>query len=178
MHSCGLRTGETRLLQPEHVHLRDGHIDIVSSKGNRSRRLPLTGEVTEVLTALRPGIPHAVRPVPAHVLRLGRRQPGHRRDRREDVQPHLGPGRTAPARGRPAAAAIRLPAPLRLRQHRAVDERRAETSPRCCPTWPGTWGTRPSKSTYYYIHTSPDFMDAYAQITRQSQSLLPEVGFE
>jgi len=33
-------------------------------------------------------------------------------------------------------------------------------------------------STYYYIHTSPDFMDAYAQITRESQSLLPEVGFE
>jgi hypothetical protein len=32
-------------------------------------------------------------------------------------------------------------------------------------------------STYYYIHTSPDFMDAYAQITRDSQSLLPDVGF-
>jgi integrase len=32
-------------------------------------------------------------------------------------------------------------------------------------------------STYYYIHTSPDFMDAYAQITRQSQSVLPEAGF-
>ena len=30
-------------------------------------------------------------------------------------------------------------------------------------------------STYYYVHTSPDFMDAYAQITRKSQSLLPEV---
>jgi integrase len=25
MHSCGLRTGETRLLRPEHVHLRDGN---------------------------------------------------------------------------------------------------------------------------------------------------------
>jgi len=34
------------------------------------------------------------------------------------------------------------------------------------------------ESTYYYIHTSPDFMDTYAHITRQSQSLLPEVGFE
>jgi integrase len=33
-------------------------------------------------------------------------------------------------------------------------------------------------STYYYVHTSPDFMDAYAHITRNSQSLLPEVGFE
>jgi len=34
------------------------------------------------------------------------------------------------------------------------------------------------ESTYYYIHTSPDFMDAYADITGQRQSLLPEVGFE
>jgi hypothetical protein len=33
-------------------------------------------------------------------------------------------------------------------------------------------------STYYYIHTSPDFINAYAQITRGSASLLPEVGFE
>jgi len=29
-------------------------------------------------------------------------------------------------------------------------------------------------SAYYYVHTSPDFMDAYAQITQKSQSLLPE----
>jgi hypothetical protein len=34
------------------------------------------------------------------------------------------------------------------------------------------------ESTYYYIHTSPDFMDDYAHITDTSQSLLPEVGFE
>jgi hypothetical protein len=34
------------------------------------------------------------------------------------------------------------------------------------------------ESTYYYIHTSPDFMEAYAHITAGSGSLLPEVGFE
>ncbi|MGH3592795.1 MAG: tyrosine-type recombinase/integrase, partial [Pseudonocardiaceae bacterium] len=49
MHSAGLRTGEARLLRAEHVHLRDRDLDIVSSKGNRSRRLPLTGQVTDVL---------------------------------------------------------------------------------------------------------------------------------
>jgi hypothetical protein len=32
-------------------------------------------------------------------------------------------------------------------------------------------------STYYYVHTSPDFMNAYDQVTRNSQSLLPQVGF-
>jgi integrase len=34
------------------------------------------------------------------------------------------------------------------------------------------------ESTYYYIHTSPDFMNAYAHITQGRQSLLPEAGFE
>jgi site-specific recombinase XerD len=49
MHSCGLRTGEARLLLPEQVHLRDGHLDVLASKGHRSRRLPLTVEVIDVL---------------------------------------------------------------------------------------------------------------------------------
>ena len=48
MHSCGLRTGETRALQPGQVDLDGGHIDIVWSKGHRSRRLPLTDQVIEI----------------------------------------------------------------------------------------------------------------------------------
>jgi integrase len=33
-------------------------------------------------------------------------------------------------------------------------------------------------STYYYVHTSPDFMDSYAHIMAEGGSPLPEVGFE
>ena len=33
MHCWGLRTGETRLLRPEHVHPRDHNLDVVSAKG-------------------------------------------------------------------------------------------------------------------------------------------------
>jgi hypothetical protein len=40
------------------------------------------------------------------------------------------------------------------------------------------YGHASIESSYYYIHTSPDFMHAYAHITAESQSLLPEVGFE
>ena len=46
-HWCGPRTGETRALQTGQVDLDGGHIDIVWSKGNRSRRLPLTSQVIE-----------------------------------------------------------------------------------------------------------------------------------
>ena len=49
MHSCGLRTGETRALQTEQVDLDAGHIDIIWSTGNRIRRLPLTSQVIEIL---------------------------------------------------------------------------------------------------------------------------------
>jgi hypothetical protein len=34
------------------------------------------------------------------------------------------------------------------------------------------------ESTYYYVHTSPDFMGSYAELTSKSRSVLPEVGFE
>ena len=34
------------------------------------------------------------------------------------------------------------------------------------------------ESTFYYIHTSPEFLHAYADLTTVSQSLLPEVGFD
>ncbi len=49
VHSCGTRTGEARALLADHVDLADRCVDVVWSKGNRSRRLPLTGEVAEVL---------------------------------------------------------------------------------------------------------------------------------
>lgn len=51
MHSCGIRTGEARGLLGEHVDLSDRHIDVLCSKGNRSRRLPITGDVAEILAA-------------------------------------------------------------------------------------------------------------------------------
>ena len=76
MHSCGMRTGEVRLLSPEAVDLREGHIDVLWSKGNRSRRLPLTGQGRHRgLGGLRAGIGQAVRHVPSAVLRFRRRQP-------------------------------------------------------------------------------------------------------
>ena len=51
MHSCGLRTGEARALQTGQADLQHGHINIVWSKGNRSRRLPVTPQVARVLDA-------------------------------------------------------------------------------------------------------------------------------
>ncbi|MGO4859435.1 tyrosine-type recombinase/integrase [Arthrobacter sp. 2MCAF14] len=49
MHSCGLRTCETRRLRPRDADLVKGEIDVLWSKGNRSRRLPISGQVIDIL---------------------------------------------------------------------------------------------------------------------------------
>lgn len=51
MHSCGLRTGEARRLRTEQVDLPGRHIDVLWSKGRRSRRLPITGDAADILAA-------------------------------------------------------------------------------------------------------------------------------
>jgi integrase len=177
MHSCGLRTGETRLLPSDRVDLHDGHIDVLWSKGNRSRRLPLTGQIIEVLAACD-----------------------------QAARKQFGPARQTffvSATGNQVTAATvgktftriwdqaGLPRPIGGRQPRPYDFRhhfayanierwmaRGIDVTAMLPYLARYMGHAGVESTYYYVHTSPDFMDAYAHITGKSQSLLPEVGFE
>jgi integrase len=176
MHSCGLRTGETRALQAGQVDLDDGHIDIVWSKGNRSRRLPLTGQVAEVLET------------------CDKTSRAHFAARRMFFVSAAGNQVTGAAVGRVFAriwdqaglarpAGGRQPRPYAFRHHFAYAcierwMRQGKDVAAMLPYLSRYMGHATFDSTYYYIHTSPGFMDAYAQITRQSQSLLPEVGFE
>lgn len=48
LYCCGLRTYEARTLRVEDVDLRSGQIDIIDSKGRRSRRLPLPQDLLEL----------------------------------------------------------------------------------------------------------------------------------
>ena len=177
MHSCGLRTGETRLLRPEHVHLRDRNLDIVSSKGNRSRRLPLTGDVTEVLagcdrvSATRFGPSRRTFFVSATGNQVTAATVGKIFHRIWDQA------------GLPRPAGGQQPRPYDFRHHFAyanVERWMAQGTDvtAMLPYLARYMGHASIESSYYYIHTSPDFMHAYAHITAESQSLLPEVGFE
>lgn len=49
LYCCGLRTCEARTLRVEHVDLQNGQLDILRSKGCRSRRLPLPQDFLELL---------------------------------------------------------------------------------------------------------------------------------
>ena len=177
MHSCGLRTGETRLLRPEHVHLRDGNLDVVSSKGNRSRRLPLTGEVTEVLAD-------------CDRVSVNRFGPS----RRTFFVSATGNQVTAATVGKifhrvwdqaslPRPTEGQQPRPYDFRHHfayanveRWMAQGRDVTA--MLPYLARYMGHASIESSYYYIHTSPEFLHAYATITSESQSPLPKVGFD
>ena len=176
MHSCGLRTGETRALKTAHVDLDYENIDIVWSKGNRSRRLPLTGQVVQVLDA------------------CDRTSRARFASRRTFFVSAAGNQVTAAAAGkvfgriwdqaglaRPIGG--QQPRPYDFRHHFAhANIQRWMTAgddvAAMLPYLSRYMGHATFDSTYYYVHTSPDFMDAYAQITSKGQSVLPEVGFE
>ena len=178
MHSCGLRTGETRALRTDQVDLDAGHIDIVWSKGNRSRRLPLTGQVVDVLDACdRTSRDHFPSRRTFFVSATGN----------QVTEATIGTvfGRIWDQAGlaRPAGTCGRQPRPYDFRHHFAYAsiERwmtQGKDVAAMQPYLSRYMGHATFESTYYYVHTSPDFMDAYAQITRGSASLLPEVGFE
>lgn len=176
MHSCGIRTGEARMLLSGDVDFDAGHIDVHWSKGNRSRRLPLTGEVVDVLAACdettrtcfpsretffvsAAGTPVAGTAVGTAFNRIWNqaglaRRPGGRRPRAYDFRHHFAYANVERWMTEGVDVTAMLPYLARYMGHGSLD------------------------STYYYIHTSGDFLDRYADITHQSQSVLPEVGFE
>lgn len=50
LYCCGLRCKEVRILARENVHLEERYLDIFQSKGPKSRRIYISGELAEYLT--------------------------------------------------------------------------------------------------------------------------------
>lgn len=176
MHSCGLRTGETLALQTAHVDLDYGNIDIVWSKGNRSRRLPVTEQVARVLDAC-DGRSRSRFPGRANFFVSGTgRQVTRATAARVLARIWDEAGLARPPGGR-------QPVPYDFRHHFAyacIERWRTQRKDvhAMLPYLSRYMGHASFDSTYYYIHTSPDFLDAYNDITQASQDLLPEAGFE
>ena len=175
MHSCGLRTGETRALKTAHVDLDYEDIDIVWSKGNRSRRLPVTPQVARVLEAC-DAQSRARFPGRANffVSGTGNQVTG------ATVAQVFARIRDEAGLARPLAGL--QPVPCTFRHHFAyagIERWRIQGKDvhAMLPYLSRYMGHASFDSTYYYIHASPGFLDAYDGITRASQELLPEVGF-
>lgn len=177
MHSCGLRTCETRGLRLQDVDLGKGEIDVLWSKGNRSRRLPITDEVIDILT---------------ECDRMSRKEFGRQRPR---FFVSSTPAPVPPASigvmfnriwhqaGLPRSSGGNQPHPYSFRHHFAyanIERWMVEGVDvnAMLPYLARYMGHASLDSTYYYIHTSPDFMDGYAALTQDGQGVFPGVGFE
>ncbi|MDQ6754677.1 MAG: tyrosine-type recombinase/integrase [Actinomycetota bacterium] len=177
MHSCGLRTCEARGLEPGDVNLAEGIIDVLWSKGNRSRRLPITDQIVDVL---------------ADCDRSSRGAFGNERaaffvsSTGTPVRPEavgIAFHRIWDQAGLPQPLGGKQPNPYSFRHHFAyanIERWMAEGTDvnAMLPYLSRYMGHASLGSTCYYIHTSPDFMNGYADIVREGQGLLPEVGFE
>ena len=176
MHSCGIRTGEARTLRAEEVDLDGRHLDIIGAKGNRSRRLPVTEQVADVLAACD---------------RASRR--GFTSRETFFVSTTGNPVTAATVgvvfnriwdqAGLPRPAHRTRPSPYAFRHHFAYAniERwmaHGQDVAALLPYLTRYMGHAGFESTYYYVHTSPDFMRGYAAIAAAGPSPLPEVGFE
>lgn len=176
MHSCGLRTCETRRLRTQDVDFHQGEIDVLWSKGNRSRRLPITNEVIDIL---------------AECDRMSRKRFGHQRPGffvSSTPAPVLEAAiavmfnRIWDHAGLPRPSGSNQPHPYSFRHHFAyanIERWMSEGTDvnAMLPYLARYMGHASLDSTYYYIHTSPDFMDGYTALTHEGQSVFPEVGF-
>jgi integrase len=177
MHSCGLRTCEVRRLQRHDINLAEGFIDVRWSKGNRSRRLPLTDQIVDILAACDQ----------ASLRALGNERTfffvsatgGPLTAGMVEAMFH----RIWDQAGLPRPLEGKQPRPYDFRHHYAyanIERWMAEgTDVNAMLPYPSRYmGHASLESTNYYIHTSPDFMNGYADIVREGQRILPEVGFE
>ncbi|MGP5073500.1 tyrosine-type recombinase/integrase [Arthrobacter rhombi] len=177
MHSCGLRTCEARRLTTQDVNMASGSIDVLWSKGNRSRQLLLTDQIVDVR---------------ADCDRSSRGVFGNERAAffvsatGDPVTGSMAAStfhRIWDLAGLPQTSGEKQPRPYDFRHHFAyanIKRWMAESTDVnvMLPYLARYMGHVSVQSTYYYIHTSPDFMSGYADLVHEGQGILPEVGFE
>ena len=177
MCACGLRTCEARRLRPCDLDLEGRAIDVVGSKCHRSRRLPVTDEVAEMLADSDALTTEAVG---ADREALFTRGTG-RMLASSDVTVAF--RRIWDAAGLPVPAEGRRATPYALRHRFAyanIERWHAEGADvmAMLPYLSRYMGHASVDSTMYYVHTSPDFLSGFAAEVSPLDSLLPEVGFD
>lgn len=154
-----------------------GTIDVLWSKGNRSRQLLLTDQIVDVV---------------ADCDRYSRGVFGN--ERAAFFVSAIGDPVTGSMvastfhriwnlAGLPQASGGKQPRPYDFRHHFAyanIERWMAESTEVnvMLPYLARYRGHASLQSTNYYIHNSPDFMSGYADLVHEGQGNLPEVGFE
>lgn len=177
MHSCGLRTCEVVRLRPGDVDVGERRMDIMWSKGNRSRRLGVSDEVADML---------------AECGGLTTKEFGAGREAFFVTATGRGLSvsdvdrvfrRIWGAADLPVPTTGRRATPYAFRHHFAYANierwgREGRDVMAMLPYLARYMGHSSFDSTLYYVHTSPDFMSGFSAAASSLDALLPEVGFD
>lgn len=172
LYSTGCRTFEARRLLKKDVHLDLGYVDIINSKGYRDRRLYLTADVIELLktydTELGKIFFHRELFFPSTYDTVI--SASEFRYSFNEIWDDAGLRK----------AYGKQPTPYSFRHHFAFTNIRRWTEQgidvnAMLPYLMRYMGHSSLESTLYYVHNTPDFLDAYSSMTKRLDSLLPEV---
>jgi integrase len=176
MLACGLRPCEARRLERGDVDCAARTVFVRDSKGPRSRLLPITGEVADMLAACDE----------SNSRRWPRRESFFAVRQAKPVS-----GWTVcdvfrlvwNSAGLPRPAEPPFPRPYSFRHHFACAnlERWAAAGvdpAAMLPYLSRYMGHASVESTLYYLHVSPGLISGYEQLAGATASLLPEVGFD
>jgi integrase len=177
MYSCGLRTCEVMRLRPCDINLKNKTIDILWSKGNRSRQLAITDEVANMInlcnmtTTSEFGTNRPYFFVSSSGNQLGNNTVAERFHRIWNTA------------GLPESKNGKTPRPYDFRHHFAYANierwmREGVDVNAMIPYLARYMGHATFDSTYYYVHTSPDFLAGYSSLVANGSDVLPEVGFD
>jgi integrase/recombinase XerD len=174
MYCCGLRTGEARLLKCSDVHIEDGYIDLMHSKGHRDRRLYLSDELVDFFAKYEKEI-NSVRPNRQYFF------PGSCSELCSAVAIATTFARIWIAAGLPHDGKVK-PRPYGFRHHFAcanimkwsIEGKNVHAM---LPYLMRYMGHSSLESTYYYIHLIPDFFNQYKVLSKPTEDIIPEVEY-
>jgi len=176
MHACGIRNCEATRLTCEDVDLDKATIDIIDSKGPKSRRLYFSRELADFLSDYDKEI----------ALVFPKRQfffPSLKGEALKNTFIERGFGHIWDAAGLPRPESGTRPNPYAFRHHFAFANiarwaKEGRDVLAMMPYLARYMGHASIKSTYYYIHLSPDIIADIPVSTESLEGLLPEVTID
>jgi integrase len=175
LYCCGLRTCEARTLRVENVDLKHGIIDVINSKGHRSRRLPFSRDLLSLLKTynkrvaeIYPGRIYFCPTIKSECYKCKSIGPIFRKIWKAAGLAH-GCG------GRPPAYDFRHHFALtNLNRWIAAD---MDVNSKL-PYLSKYMGHSCIESTAYYLHLVPEFFPTFSEKVKITEAILPEVDYD
>lgn len=174
LYCCGLRTCEARTLRIENVDLQNGQIDIIQSKGSRSRRLPLPQDLLELFRIYDERV-SKIYPERIYFFPTTRSTCYHSTSISivfRQIWKAAGLGNTSGIR----------PRAYDFRHHFALSNLNRWIASGVdvnakIPYLSRYMGHSCMESTDYYLHLVPEFFHTFSEKVRPTEALLPEVDY-